>query len=234
MNEKELKELVKPLVYNRTTSMPYLRPFALPKEFQAPADIFLIGINPATLISPKHICVDKYVKLLFDEEKFNAFYEEIRLKEKKSGISRTRLGTTSLIDLLETETQKKVLRTNVITYPTPRAKHLKSLPANEIDRAKQLFLKVLYEHEPATLIAYGQPTIQHLASALDAAELLATTPPVKIKVRDVEQSGVPFLRFKYKSGKEATVFVCRHLMYYGKTGNSFKDFTQTVIKHIND
>ncbi|ARK20323.1 hypothetical protein [Sporosarcina ureae] len=234
MNIDELKQLVTPLVYNRTTTMPYLRPFTLPQGFQIPVDIFLIGINPATLISPKDICVNCYVNLLYNEEKFNEFYSNLRSNDGKTSISRTRLGTSSLVDLLEKETKQKVLLTNVITYPTPRAKHLELLPKNEIDRATQLFLKVLYEHEPKTLITYGQSTIQNLVSVLNNAGLLSTVPPLKIKVREVEKSGIPVLRFKYKSGKEATVFACRHLMYYGKNGDSFKDFTKTVITHIND
>jgi hypothetical protein len=39
----------------------------------------------------------------------------------------------------------------------------------------------------------------------------------------------PLFEFTYDNGKPGTIMACRHFMYYGSTGESFRPFREKVI-----
>jgi len=61
----------------------YYRPLICNGELSN-ADIFFVGINPATPILQKDLPIDEYVNLILDYEKFISFYKQSRTSKGKS------------------------------------------------------------------------------------------------------------------------------------------------------
>lgn len=79
---------------------PYLRPY-ISKRNSYDSKVFLVGINPATHITPMQLNIDEYIGLLENYEEFMEFYSKSRESQNKSKISRTRMGINSLVNWIE-------------------------------------------------------------------------------------------------------------------------------------
>ena len=78
----------------------YLRPY-ISKRNPYDSKVFLVGINPATHITPMQLNIDEYIGLLENYEEFMEFYSKSRESQNKSKISRTRMGINSLVNWIE-------------------------------------------------------------------------------------------------------------------------------------
>lgn len=231
MKKEKLIEWVKP--YNNDDSHPYYRPFVVQSKDEK-YDIFLAGINPATPIYRKDIDLNLYIDLLTDYAEFYKMYNKVREGNSKPKMSRTRLGITSFVNEIQNRTNEKVLETNVVPYPTKNKKILKQTDSGVIAHALSLFHAVLLDHSPGTVIIYSKGSLEYFVKVLYENKMIDAKPSTKLKMSDLENSSGPFLEFTYPTGKQCSVFVCRHFMYYGKEGKTYSVFRDKVINHIKN
>ena len=118
----------------------YLRPY-ISKRNPYDSKVFLVGINPATPITPIQLNIDEYIGLLKNYEEFMEFYSKSRESQNKSKISRTRMGINSLVNWIEQEFNTGVIETDIFTYPTKNIKELKAILAktNDLDFSESPF-----------------------------------------------------------------------------------------------
>ena len=119
---------------------PYLRPY-ISKRNPYDSKVFLVGINPATPITPMQLNIDEYIGLLKNYEEFMEFYSKSRESQNKSKISRTRMGINSLVNWIEQEFNTGVIETDIFTYPTKNIKELKAIlsETNDLDFSESPF-----------------------------------------------------------------------------------------------
>ncbi|WP_087960412.1 hypothetical protein [Geobacillus thermodenitrificans] len=212
-------------IYNKiyiSNSYPYLRPFISegdPKKCK----IFLVGINPATPILPTELDKTTYIELIQDYEKFLSYYRNYRKSKFKTEISRTRYGIESFKKWLKQYTSAQILETDVYTYPTESLVELDKINPDILVISKEIFVNVLKECRPELVIIYGKRAAD---TFFDLAQInkfqLFIYDTNSNKIQQMEQT-VPFAKINI-FGKEAYIAVCRHFMYYGKTGESYKNF----------
>ena len=221
------KELCRPIGVGKA----YFRPFICKGDISN-AKIFLVGINPATPIYPSQMSIEEYVELLGNYQKFIEFYSNSRIQNDKSEISRTRQGINSFVNWVSSEIGMEVVETDIITYPTPSVKELKKEPKEVISKGKDNFYYILNEMKPEVIILYGKKTLKYFSeSAEDKNISLQTKIDLECPIDQLERTS-PITSFNYGPNTYCKVFVCRHFMYYGNTGDSFREFRDNLIKHI--
>jgi hypothetical protein len=215
----ELKKLCIPLDRNKA----YYRPLICKGELSK-ADIFFVGINPATPISEKDLKLEEYVSLLLDYDKFISFYKLSRAKKGKTEFSRTRIGINSFMQWLNTKTESSIIETEIIPYPTENLKLLWKEPSHIINRGKDIFFELLMLFTPKILIIHGKETVEQLIETLSSKGILLESSLILDQTIEEIEARVPFTSFKYPNGKECFIVACRHFMYYGNIGDSFSSF----------
>ena len=211
----------------------YYRPIICKGELSK-VDIFFVGTNPATPIYPRDMDLDTYVTLLMDYERFIEFYKISRVKNGKQEISRTRTGMISFLNWLSSNTNAAIAETEVVPYPTENIKLLRKEPSYIIERGKEIFYELLMEFKPRLIIFHGKETVEYAADILIGKGIL---PPKSINldqpIEEIEKQ-LPLCNFRYDNGKTANIMACRHFMYYGAKGESFKVFRENVLKILKD
>lgn len=99
ISKEKLKAWCIPILNNKA----YYRPFICEGDLSK-ADIFLVGINPATLIYSEEMDVNTQ---LLDYNRFIGFYKKSRLEKGKDEISM--IGQKSYIDYLKGYTCLSIL-----------------------------------------------------------------------------------------------------------------------------
>lgn len=210
----------------------YYRPFICNGNLSK-AEIFFVGINPATPIFPSEIDINEYVELLLNYEKFIEYYRANRIHLNKSEISRTRIGMNSFFSWLSNYTEYSILETDVIPYPTASLKELKKEPKCVIDKGKDIFYSLVTEFKPSLIILHGKKTVKKFNKIFIEKGLILTNEiNVEQSIEKMELQS-PLATFKYDNGKIGTIIACRHFMYYGKKGDSFNLFRQRTLKLLN-
>lgn len=208
----------------------YLRPYIC-RGNPYDARVFLTGINPATPIYPNQVSLERYIEIVKDYEAFLDFYLKSRKKQNKSAISRTRMGINSLVDWIENECNTGVVETDIFTYPTKNTKELLAIDKQILNKSIEKFWQVLLEFQPDTIILYGSLTVDVLKKLLkDKNKKVEYFCENVVGIEDIEKI-FPFARFTIDS-KDINVLACRHLMYYGKSGNSFENLRQNIKKSL--
>ncbi|HEX5359584.1 MAG TPA: hypothetical protein VFW49_00555 [Fluviicoccus sp.] len=207
----------------------YFRPFVCKGDIET-ADIFLVGINPATPIHPSDMTLDNYMHLLQDYDRFLALYSSLRQAQGKTTKSRTRTGMDAFIQWLSSACGHAILETNVIPYPTKDVKALRKVPEATQAHAKAIFMKLLTTLKPRLLVVHGKESACVLEELLINAGLLAAGETRSAAPIETLESMTPWLKFTYPDGKLCQVVVCRHFMYYGKSGESFRLFRERLEK----
>ncbi len=211
----------------------YYRPIICKGELSK-VDIFFVGTNPATPIYPRDMDLDTYVALLMDYERFIEFYKMNRVKNGKKEISRTRTGMISFLDWLSSNTNAAIAETEVVPYPTENLKLLRKEPAHIIERGKEMFYELLIEFKPRLTILHGKETVEYVADILAEKGVLS---PKSINlnqsIEEIEKQ-LPLCNFRYDNRKTANIMACRHFMYYGAKGESFKPFRENVLRVLKD
>ena len=139
----------------------YYRPFICNRDLSK-ADIFFVGINPATPIFPGQMGLDEYVNLLLNYDMFMKHYKTSRLSQDKDEISRTRIGMNSFFNWLSHYTDSSIVETDVISYPTSKLKELKKEPRFIVERGKEIFYSLVTTFEPSLIILHGKKTVEHV------------------------------------------------------------------------
>lgn len=210
---------------------PYLRPY-ISKRNPYDSKVFLVGINPATLITPIQLNIDEYIGLLKNYEEFMEFYSKSRESQNKSKISRTRMGINSLVNWIEQEFNTGVIETDIFTYPTKNVKELNNIDKNILNKSIEKFWEVLLEFQPDIVILYG-------SLALNEFKKLVISKNKKIKYY-LEEDKIEYIEEKCPYAKlnigtkNINIIACRHLMYYGNNGNSFKKLRENIKKIIEE
>ncbi len=207
----------------------YYRPFICKGDLSK-ADIFFVGINPATPIFPEHMEIDKYVNLLLNYDEFIGYYKASRISQDKDEVSRTRIGMNSFFSWLSNYTDVPIVETDAIPYPTVNIKDLKKEPSFVKEKGKDIFYSLVTEFEPSLLILHGKKTVDHVMDFFISRGLISpNTINVKQSIEEMEQQA-PLVRFKYSNGKAGVIMACRHFMYYGNKGDSFEPFRTKVLE----
>ena len=209
----------------------YLRPY-ISKRNPYDSKVFLVGINPATLITPMQLNIDEYIGLLKNYEEFMEFYSKSRESQNKSKISRTRMGINSLVNWIEQEFNTGVIETDIFTYPTRNIKELNNIDKNILNKSIEKFWEVLLEFQPDIVILYG-------SLALNEFKKLVISKNKEIKYYSEEdkieyiEGKCPYAKLNIGT-KNVNIIACRHLMYYGNNGNSFKKLRENIKKIIEE
>lgn len=213
---------------------PYLRPFIC-KGDPKKSKVFLVGTNPATPIYSSDIPKHEYINLIQDYEKFLDFYSKIRRKKNKPTISRTRQGITSFLQWLKSIHPYPILETDIYTYPTENVEMLDKVNQEIIDFSQKVFVDILKENKPQLVILYGKRTVNSFLQLIKRENWKCTLN------RD-EGLAVSYLEMNPPFGKitlenhSIHIVVARHLMYYGKTGDSyglFKSKLTEIFEKLN-
>ncbi|EST52174.1 hypothetical protein T458_24465 [Brevibacillus panacihumi W25] len=200
---------------------PYLRPF-LCKTYPKEIGIFIVGINPATPIYPSDLAYKDYISLLCDYNNFKKFYINKRLNQGKKGISRTRIGIDNLTSWIEYISKKQVIETNVTTYPTSSSRELKKINTEIISISQDLFIKTLKIFKPNILIIHGKEAFNSLLNLLLKKKISYYLMNKAEDINVIENLGP--VAYIYLENHLIYVFAIRHLMYFGRTGNTFNGF----------
>ena len=223
-----LKAMVKPLEEGKA----YYRPFVCSGDLSK-ADIFLVGINPATPIYPEDIDIDSYVDLLLDYNKFMDFYRKKRLDSSKSEISRTRLGMNSFISWLNHYTRSTILETDVIPYPTPSLKELKRESESIKEQGKDIFVNLIQELKPGLIILHGKRAVEY-ANETFIKYKMNLLRPINLNISIEQMESEPILTEINYGNKKGIIMACRHFMYYGNNGETFSMFKDHVLNALEN
>lgn len=207
-------------------NLPYLRPYIC-KGNPYEAKVFLTGINPATPIYPSQIKIQEYIKMIKGYETFINFYKENRRNQNKKEISRTRMGINSLVNWIENECNTKTVETDIFTYPTQNIKELLKADNGILNKSIEKFWEVLLEFKPNIIILYGSLTINTFKRIVEEKQgNIVYFNKSCNKIEELEKL-YPFATLNIED-KNIDVLVCRHLMYYGKKGNSFEALRKNI------
>jgi hypothetical protein len=216
----------------------YFRPFLCQEDpdkiDSSKVKIFLAGVNPATVVKD-FSDTGEYVKTLSDYNAFMNIYREQRIKSKKRELSPTRMGIESFRDKVLKNEHTVVFETDVNAYPTPSQKVLEELRKNNpsaFDRGRQVFLEVFNFIKPQILILYGAEAVEYFLGGAKKNGLLKEGAPKYNGIKDLEHRGGPAFTVAFAGGESCAVFACRHLVYYGKEGDTYEGFKKTVLKYI--
>ncbi len=210
----------------------YFRPLVCKGELSK-ADIFLVGINPATPIMQKDLNIDDYISLLCDYDKFIVFYKKARVLSGKSEFSRTRTGMNSFLSWLSGITTSSVVETNIFTYPTENIKKLWKEPTEIIERGKNTFFEIMMKIRPKLIILHGKETVEQFIDGLSHLGIEFNNAISFDKTINEMEAAVPLLTFNYSKGSTCVVAVCRHFMYYGEKGNSYANFKEKIKRLVS-
>lgn len=210
----------------------YYRPFICRGDLSR-ADIFFVGTNPATPITPEDMDLDEYVELLLDYERFIEFYKKSRISRDKSELSRTRIGMNSFLKWLSKHTALSIIETDVISYPAEKLKHLRKEPKQVIERGKDIFYELVVNFKPKLLILHGKETVEQAADVFCRSGILSPGSINLDQAVDEMEKQVPLIEFTYPDNKTGIIVACRHFMYYGSTGDSFKEFREKLLSIVD-
>ena len=209
----------------------YLRPY-ISRRNPYNARVFLVGINPATPITSKQLNIDEYIGLLKKYEEFMEFYSKSRESQNKSKISRTRMGINSLGNWLEQEFNTGVVETDIFTYPTKNVKELNTIDKNILNKSIEKFWEVLLEFQPDIVILYGSLALNEFKKLVIAKNKEIKYYSEEDKIEDIEEK-CPYAKLNIGT-KNINIIACRHLMYYGNNGNSFKKLRKNIKNIIEE
>ncbi len=214
---------------------PFLRPFICQGDFYE-SEIMLAGINPATPISPQNMSLESYLELLSDHGAFMKYYSDDREKRGKSAVSRTRQGIKALNEWVFSRFSTHMIETNINTFPTASVKELKKATQEAREKGRELFWEVLVEANAKVLIVHGKSAFVDLLELLCAKNvqcqsLNGVTTDGEKSINELEEKS-PIIRFTLPN-REVTVFVIRHLMYYGSGGESYSGFKERLSGFVS-
>ena len=210
---------------------PYLRPY-ISKRNPYDSKVFLVGINPATLITPMQLNIDEYIGLLKNYEEFMEFYSKSRESQNKSKISRTRMGINSLVNWIEQEFNTGVIETDIFTYPTKNVKELNNIDKNILNKSIEKFWEVLLEFQPDIVILYGSLALNEFKKIVMSKNKKIKYYSEEDKIEYIEEK-CPYAKLNIGT-KNINIIACRHLMYYGNNGNSLKKLRENIKKIIEE
>lgn len=210
---------------------PYLRPY-ISKRNPYDSKVFLVGINPATPITPIQLNIDKYIGLLKNYEKFMEFYSKSRESQNKIKISRTRIGINSLVNWIEQEFNTGVIETDIFTYPTKNVKELNNIDKNILNKSVEKFWEVLLEFQPDIVILYGSLALNEFKKLVISKNKEIKYYSEEDKIEYIEEK-CPYAKLNIGT-KDVNIIACRHLMYYGNNGNSFKKLRENIKMIIEE
>lgn len=210
---------------------PYLRPY-ISKRNPYDSKAFLVGINPATPITPMQLNIDEYIGLLENYEEFMEFYSKSRESQNKSKISRTRMGINSLVNWIEQEFNTGVIETDIFTYPTKNIKELNNIDKNILNKSIEKFWEVLLEFQPDIVILYGSLALNEFKKLVISKNKEIKYYSEEDKIEYIEEK-CPYAKLNIGT-KNVNIIACRHLMYYGNNGNSFKKLRENIKMIIEE
>lgn len=221
---EELKELCTPKDNNKAYYRPLICNGNLNKSY-----IFFVGTNPATPIYPRDLSLDSYVNLLLNYDKFISFYKEHRVSQGKTEFSRTRIGMNSFLQWLSQNTDSPIVETEVIPYPTDKLKALWKEPPYIIEEGKNIFIGLVLRFTPRLIILHGKETVEQAFDTFHRNGILLDKRVNLEQPIEILEKQMPICTLTYPNGKRGIVMACRHFMYYGSKGDSFKDFRSNLL-----
>ena len=176
--------------------------------------------------------IDEYIGLLKNYEEFMEFYSKSRESQNKSKISRTRMGINSLVNWIEQEFNTGVIETDIFTYPTKNVKELNNIDKNILNKSIEKFWEVLLEFQPDIVILYGSLALNEFKKIVMSKNKKIKYYSEEDKIEYIEEK-CPYAKLNIGT-KNINIIACRHLMYYGNNGNSFKKLRENIKKIIEE
>jgi hypothetical protein len=236
--KKKLAQWCAPAAGDGTYFRPFLCQEDLDKIDPSKVKIFLAGVNPATVFTVNDFRdAAEYVKVLSDYNAFMKIYKERRIKSGKPALSRTRTGIERFRDEVLKNEHTVVFETDINAYPAPSQEDLAELRKTNpsvFDRGRQVFIELFNFIKPQILVLYGEEAVKSFLEGAEKNGLLKEGAPKYNGIEDLEHRGEPAFTVAFAGGESCAVFACRHLMYYGKEGDSYGGFKETVLKHIKN
>jgi hypothetical protein len=245
MTMEELKELIKeckPMGGNNV----YFRPFSGGNPEKA--EIFLAGINPATVITESDVKFAEYRRMLLQPglKDFDELYNTIREANGNTEESPTRVGIRSFSEWLRNESGgKEVLETDINAYPTPNARCLKK-KSNTLyaENGVKIFFDLMEICSPKILIIHSENRwflinfVQNLQArnidinfqnGIKDLKKLLDTPIENRRKKQLEylNNKQPFFRID----ERCDVFICPHLSFQ-RQGS--REFFEMFKKKLDD
>lgn len=118
-------------------------------------EIAIVGLNPATPITPAECPIETYSELLTDRSAFEEVYQRLRVARGKSSTSPTR---KRLSQLVEAYSQFRVAETNSNALPTKDSSELQRSPVRSI--GAQIATDYLSSLRPLMVIVHGDEAKQ--------------------------------------------------------------------------
>lgn len=209
----------------------YFRPL-LAKSKTSRGNVFIVGINPATPMKRADFQdMNEYIELLYNRSRFMERMQEVRIRDGKSRLSKTRVGLNAFVKDLEAKSSGviNVVETNMNAWPTKSAKCL-SLPKNKQAAVygAQIFKRVFFHYKPSVLIVHSKQALGELLTFLEIEKL---NPSVTFdsNVRLVDWIAADPITFTYEDGTIGTIFCSKHFMYHGHVGHSFQPLKEQVL-----
>jgi len=209
-----------------TIDGPFLRPFVC-RGHLVHHGVFIAGINPGTPIYPSDISPSEYRKILRSTEQFEPAYSAIRSKRGESADGRTRLGLRSLSNWFLAEGVKGLLETNVVPYPTRKARQLKNISIEH--QSHWVFREVCETFRPKLIVLHGKPSRDKFIDYVAPKSLQWAK---NVSMEELENRSEPLMVGKWSDNEPYFVFVCRHLMYYGICGDSYLPFRNAIKSYL--
>lgn len=150
--EKKLTALTEPI--NGQYPRPWMTTLKKPEN----AKVFIVGANPATTYTKKHVKSHRqFLDVHFNRNGYDCrrFYARVREKEGKSPTP-SRNSIETLTEKLRENKISDVLETNVYCYSTPKFRDLneKDHPCGK-DRGLKIFKTLLTTIRPKVIILHG-------------------------------------------------------------------------------
>lgn len=209
----------------------YFRPL-LAKSKTSRGNVFIVGINPATPMKRADFQdMNEYIELLYNRSRFMERMQEVRIRDGKSSLSRTRIGLNEFVRDLEAKSHGviEVIETNVNTYPTEQAEMLKSTPTKLVEHGYRIFHEVLVAYQPEVIIVHSVKAVRELVRLLESERMVPyQTFRRKLRLNDwIKKGPIPFT---YWNGESGTIFCAPHFKNHGKAGTSFEPLKKQILQ----
>ena len=142
------------------------------------------------------------------------------------------MGINSLGNWIEQEFNTGVVETDIFTYPTKNVKELNTIDKNILNKSIEKFWEVLLEFQPDIVILYGSLALNEFKKLVISKNKEIIYYSEEDKIEYIEEK-CPYAKLNIGI-KNINIIVCRHLMYYGNNGNSFKKLRENIKKIIEE
>ena len=103
---------------------------------------------------------------------------------------------------------------------------------NILNKSIEKFWQVLLDFKPDIIILYGSLALNEFKKLVISKNMEIKYYSEEDKIEYIEEK-CPYAKLNIGT-KDVNIIACRHLMYYGNNGNSFKKLRENIKKIIEE